>query len=183
MDKEQLALAPWYLLTVQSNYEDIVQRDMLAKMADESDVVKSAIKAVVVPKESVVTTVNGKRTETERRIYPGYVMVQMNYSESLWHFIKKLKHVKGFLGGQKPSKMKMSDVKSVFGMIEASEEAPKHKVEYSIGQHVRIVRGPFTDFTGDITAVDYAKQRMSVAVTIFGRATPVELEFSDTLVS
>jgi transcription termination/antitermination protein NusG len=179
MSLETLTLAPWYLLTVQSNFEDAVQKSLLEKLAEASEELRALVVQVVVPKEKVVAVNNGRSVETERRIYPGYIMVQMNYSESLWHFMKKLKYVKGFLGGAKPSKMKLSEVKDVLGRMEASEDAPKHKVEYEVGQYLRISKGPFTDFNGTIDSVDYEKQRLKVSVTIFGRSTPVDLTFSD----
>jgi transcriptional antiterminator NusG len=169
--------APWYLLQVQSNFEDKVADALRAGIQNQG--LEKAIHAVLVPKEEVQGIKDGRRHITQRRLYPGYLMVQMDFSDTVWHFLKKTPRVLGFIGGARPSAMKAHEVTQIFNLMDASVEAPKPKVEFSPGQTVRIVEGPFKDFNGVIDRVDYSKSRLHVSVTIFGRSTPLELTFAD----
>jgi transcriptional antiterminator NusG len=169
--------APWYLLQVQSNFEDRVADTLRSGI--ETKGFEQVIHNILVPKEEVKTVKDGKRIVTARRLYPGYVMVQMLFNDDVWHFLKKTDKVRGFIGGARPTPMKASEVVQIFSLMQNSEQAPKPKTEYSIGQIIRVNDGPFKDFEGSIETVDYNRSRVKVNVTIFGRATPVELAFTD----
>jgi transcriptional antiterminator NusG len=172
--------APWYLLQVQSNFEDKVADRISAGIAEKQ--LGEFIHQVLVPKEEVKSVKDGKSVLTKRKLYPGYVLVQATFNDQVWHFLKKTDKVLGFIGGAKPTPMKDSDVDRIFVLMESSESTPKHKIEFQIGQTVRVNEGPFKDFNGTIDSVDYNRSRLKVVVLIFGRATPVELTFSDVVI-
>lgn len=167
---------PWYLIQVKSNYEEKIAKKIREIIADNK--LQSVVTSVLVPTEDVKDVKDGRTKMIARRIYPGYVMIQMHVNEDVWHLIKKVPNVSGFLGGVRPTAMKTSEVERIFNTIKASEIAPKSKLEYEVGQVVRVKDGPFTDFDGRIESIDYPKNRLKVLVTIFGRDTPVDIEVS-----
>lgn len=177
MTAKTTSTAPWYLLQVQSNFEDKVAETM--RKGIELQGLERVIHSVLVPKEEVQGVKDGRKHVTERRLYPGYLMVQMEFDDNVWHFLKKIPRVRGFIGGARPSPMKPHEVEQIFSLMQASVEAPKPKVEFFPGQSVRVIEGPFKDFQAVIERVDYNKSRLSVSVTIFGRSTPMDLTFSD----
>ena len=165
---------PWFLLQVRSNYEKKVVTAI--KDAVTSNGLSKEIPNVMAPAEDVKDVKNGRTTTVSRLLYPSYVMVQMDFCDQFWHMIKKIPNVVRFMGdGKKPTAMRDHDVANIFQTMKASEVAPKQKLEYEAGQVVRIKDGPFTDFDGSINSVDYAKSRVKVDVTIFGRSTSVDL--------
>lgn len=169
---------PWYLLQVKSNYENKVADKLRAAVIDHG--FEKFVPQILVPTESVKDVKDGRTKMIERRLYPSYVMVQMDVSnENVWHMMKKTPNVSGFLGGVRPTAMKTSEVDHIFNLMKTSEIAPKQKLEFEPGQVVRVKDGPFTDFNGSIESVDYVKSRLKVSVTIFGRATSVDLSVSD----
>ncbi len=134
----------------------------------------------LVPTEEVVELKNGQRRTTERKFFPGYVLVEMTMDDETWHLVKNTNKVTGFVGGAKnrPAPISEADVQKIMGQMQEGTDKPRHKVEFVTGEYVRVKEGPFADFNGTVEEVNYEKNKMRVAVTIFGRSTPVELEFS-----
>lgn len=134
----------------------------------------------LVPTEEVVELKNGQRRTTERKFFPGYVLVEMTMDDETWHLVKNTNKVTGFVGGAKnrPAPISEADVQKIMGQMQEGTDKPRHKVEFVTGEYVRVKEGPFADFNGTVEEVNYEKSKMRVAVTIFGRSTPVELEFS-----
>jgi transcriptional antiterminator NusG len=122
---------------------------------------------------------NGQRRTTERKFFPGYVLVEMVMDDLTWHLVKHTNKVTGFVGGAKnrPAPISENEVRKIVSQMQEGTEKPRHKVEFEVGEYVRVKEGPFTDFNGTVEEVNYEKNKMRVAVTIFGRSTPVELEF------
>ena len=135
---------------------------------------------ILVPMEEVVELKNGKKAVTERRFFPGYVLVEMEMADDTWHLVKHTSKVTGFVGGAKnrPSPISESEVMKIVNQMQEGIEKPRPKVQWVVGELVRVKEGPFTDFNGAIEEVNYDKSKVRVSVTIFGRATPVELDFS-----
>jgi transcriptional antiterminator NusG len=134
---------------------------------------------ILVPTEEVVEMRNGQRTITERRFFPGYVLVEMEMTDDTWHLVKSTAKVTGFVGGQgnRPAPISEKEVEKIMAQMQEGVEKPRPKVLFEVGEMVRVKDGPFTDFNGNVEEVNYEKSRVRVSVTIFGRATPVELEF------
>ncbi|CAH0170444.1 Transcription termination/antitermination protein NusG [Pseudomonas sp. Bi70] len=135
---------------------------------------------ILVPTEEVVEMRNGQKRKSERKFFPGYVLVQMEMNEATWHLIKDTPRVMGFIGGtaDKPAPITEKEADAILRRVADSGDKPKPKTLFEPGEMVRVVDGPFADFSGVVEEVNYEKSRIQVAVTIFGRATPVELEFS-----
>jgi transcriptional antiterminator NusG len=135
---------------------------------------------ILVPTEEVVEIKNGQRKTTERRLFPGYVFVEMVMDDESWHLVKHTNKVTGFVGGAKnrPAPISEAEVQKIVSQMQEGTDKPRHKVEFLVGEFVRVKEGPFTDFNGSVEEVNYEKSKVRVSVTIFGRATPVELEFS-----
>jgi transcriptional antiterminator NusG len=134
---------------------------------------------ILVPTEEVVEIKDGQKRTTERKFFPGYVLVQMEMNEDTWHLVKSTPKVLGFIGGtpDKPAPISEKEANSILNRVEEAVEKPKPKTLFEPGEAVRITEGPFADFSGVVEEVNYDKNRLRVAVLIFGRATPVELEF------
>jgi len=134
---------------------------------------------ILVPTEEVVEMRNGQRTITERRFFPGYVLVEMVLDDETWHLVKHTNKVTGFVGGagNRPSPISDKEVEKIMAQMQEGVEKPRPKTLFEVGEMVRVKEGPFTDFNGNVEEVNYDKSRLRVSVTIFGRATPVELEF------
>ena len=135
---------------------------------------------ILVPTEEVVEIKNGQKRTTERRFFPGYVLVEMIMDDETWHLVKHTNKVTGFVGGAKnrPAPISQKEVEKIVSQMQEGTEKPRHKVEFVVGEFVRVKEGPFTDFNGTVEEVNYEKSKVRVSVMIFGRATPVELEFS-----
>jgi len=134
---------------------------------------------ILVPVEEVVEIRGGQKAISERRFFPGYVLVEMDMNEQTWHLVKNTNKVTGFVGGtaSKPTPISQAEVDKIMAQMQEGVEKPRPKVLFEVGEVVRVKEGPFTDFNGSVEEVNYEKNRMRVSVTIFGRATPVELEF------
>lgn len=171
------SLNPWYLLQARSNFEDKSAEALRKGVEDRG--LQNTINNVIVPKEEIQALKNGRKTVTHRRLYPGYIMVQMKLNDDVWHLVKKTPYVLGFVGGDRPSPMKKHEVEHIFELMQASASAPKHKIEYTIGSEVRVTEGPFKDFNVTIEHADYNRNRLKVSVVIFGRQTLVEIGFAD----
>ena len=168
----------WYVVHAYSGMEKAVERNIRERITRAG--MQHMFGEVLVPTEEVVEIKNGQKRTSERRFYPGYVLVQMIMNDDTWHLVKHTNKVTGFVGGAKnrPAPIGDDEVKKILGQMEEGTEKPRHKVEFVVGEYVRVKDGPFTDFNGTVEEVNYEKSKVRVSVTIFGRATPVELEFS-----
>ncbi|MBK6005367.1 transcription termination/antitermination protein NusG [Ramlibacter ginsenosidimutans] len=168
----------WYVVHAYSGMEKAVERNIKERINRAG--MQHMFGDILVPTEEVVEIKNGQKRTSERRFYPGYVLVQMVMNDDTWHLVKHTNKVTGFVGGAKnrPAPISDEEVAKIMGQMEEGVEKPRHKVEFIVGEYVRVKDGPFTDFNGTVEEVNYEKSKVRVSVTIFGRATPVELEFS-----
>ena len=168
----------WYVVHAYSGMEKAVERNIRERINRAG--MQNMFGEILVPTEEVVEIKNGQKRTSERRFYPGYVLVQMVMNDESWHLVKHTNKVTGFVGGAKnrPAPISDEEVAKIMGQMEEGTEKPRHKVEFVVGEYVRVKDGPFTDFNGTVEEVNYEKSKVRVSVTIFGRATPVELEFS-----
>jgi len=168
----------WYVVHAYSGMEKSVERNIRERINRAG--MQDMFGDILVPTEEVVEIKNGQKRTSERRFYPGYVLVQMVMNDDTWHLVKHTNKVTGFVGGAKnrPAPISDDEVAKIMGQMEEGVEKPRHKVEFVVGEYVRVKDGPFTDFNGTVEEVNYEKSKVRVSVTIFGRATPVELEFS-----
>jgi transcriptional antiterminator NusG len=168
----------WYVVHAYSGMEKAVERNILERIA--RDGMQDKFGRILVPMEEVVEVKNGQKKTTERKFFPGYVLVEMVMNDETWHLVKHTNKVTGFVGGAKnrPSPISEAEVMKIVNQMQEGTEKPRHKVEFMVGEFVRVKDGPFTDFNGSVEDVNYEKSKVRVSVTIFGRSTPVELEFS-----
>ena len=168
----------WYVVHAYSGMEKAVERNILERINRAG--MQSNFGRILVPMEEVVEIKNGQKKTTERKFFPGYVLVEMVMDDDTWHLVKHTNKVTGFVGGGKtrPSPISEAEVQKIVSQMQEGTEKPRHKVEFVVGEMVRVKEGPFADFTGSVDEVNYEKSKVRVAVTIFGRSTPVELEFS-----
>ena len=168
----------WYVVHAYSGMEKAVERNIIERINRAG--MQDKFGRILVPMEEVVEIKNGQKKTTERKFFPGYVLVEMVMDDDTWHLVKHTNKVTGFVGGAKtrPSPISEAEVKKIVSQMQEGTEKPRHKVEFVVGEFVRVKDGPFTDFNGSVEDVNYEKSKVRVAVTIFGRATPVELEFS-----
>ena len=168
----------WYIVHAYSGMEKAVERNIAERVA-RSDM-SAKFGRILVPTEEVVEVKNGQKRTTERRLFPGYVFVEMVMDDDSWHLVKHTSKVTGFVGGAKnrPAPISEAEVQKIVSQMQEGTEKPRHKVEFLVGELVRVKEGPFTDFNGSVEEVNYEKNKLRVSVMIFGRATPVELEFS-----
>ena len=168
----------WYVVHAYSGMEKAVERNLRERI-DRSEM-KEKFGRILVPMEEVVELKNGKKSVSERRFFPGYVLVEMEMGDDTWHLVKHTSKVTGFVGGAKtrPSPISEAEVLKIVSQMREGVEKPRPKVQWEVGEMVRIKEGPFTDFNGSVEDVNYDKSKVRVAVTIFGRATPVELDFA-----
>lgn len=166
----------WYIVQAHSGFEKKVATAIREKAEREG--VSDLIEEVVVPTEEVVEVKKGKKVNAERKFFPGYVMVKMQMTDKAWHLVKTTPKVSGFLGGQgRPQPISDKEAGAIFRQVEEGIEKPKHLISFEIGESVRVNDGPFESFVGMVEEVDSEKGTLKVSVTIFGRSTPVELEF------
>lgn len=168
----------WYVVHAYSGMEKAAERNILERINRSG--MQAKFGRFLVPTEEVVEIKNGQKKTTERRFFPGYVLVEMVMDDETWHLVKHTNKVTGFVGGAKnrPSPISEEEVQKIVSQMQTGTEKPRHKVEFEAGEYVRVKDGPFTDFNGTVEEVNYEKNKVRVSVTIFGRATPVELEFS-----
>lgn len=167
----------WYVVHAYSGMEKSVAR-AIRERADRSGMSRK-FGRILVPTEEVVEMKGGQRKTTERRFFPGYVLVEMEMDDDSWHLVKHTNKVTGFIGGSgnRPTPISEKEVEKIMAQMQEGVEKPKPKTLFEVGEMVRVREGPFTDFNGNVEEVNYEKSRLRVSVTIFGRATPVELEF------
>ncbi len=167
----------WYSVSVLSNFEKKIAEQIKTAVADAG--LEDEIDEVLVPTEEVIEVRRGKKVTTERRFMPGYVLVHMEMSDQGYHLINSINRVTGFLGPQgRPMPMRDAEVQGILGRVEEGAEAPRTLIHFEIGETVSVTDGPFEGFDGQVEGVDDENQRLKVSVSIFGRATPVELEFT-----
>ena len=168
----------WYVVHAYSGMEKAAERNILERVQRAG--MQDKFGRILVPTEEVVEVKNGVRRTTERKFFPGYVLVEMVMDDETWHLVKNTSKVTGFVGGAKnrPAPISEDDVQKIIGQMQEGSDKPRHKVEFVVGEYVRVKEGPFTDFNGTVEEVNYERNKLRVSVTIFGRATPVELEFS-----
>ena len=167
----------WYSVSVLSNFEKKIAEQI--KVAATEAGLENEIEEVLVPTEEVIEIRRGKKVTNERRFMPGYVLVRMEMSDQGYHLINSINRVTGFLGPQgRPMPMRDAEVQAILGRVEEGQEAPRTLINFEIGEKVKVNEGPFEDFDGMVEEVDDENQRLKVTVSIFGRATPVELEFT-----
>ena len=166
----------WYTVSVLSNFEKKVKEAILEGARQKG--LEDMIEDVLVPTEEVVEVRRGQKVNTERRFMPGYVLVRADMTDEVYHLINSTNRVTGFLGPQgKPTPLRDAEVDRILGAVEESAERPRPQISFEIGETVRVTDGPFESFSGQVEDVDESNARLKVSVSIFGRATPVELEY------
>jgi transcriptional antiterminator NusG len=167
----------WYVVHTYSQFEKSVQRALTERIQREG--MQDKFGQILVPVEEVVELKSGQKSISERKFFPGYVLVEMEMTDETWHLVKNTPKVTGFLGGSamKPTPISAKEVQNIMQQMQAGVEKPRPKILFEVGELVRVKEGPFTDFNGSVEDVNYDKNKIRVAVTIFGRSTPVELDF------
>lgn len=167
----------WYSVSVLSNFEKKIAEQILQAVEEKG--LQDQIDEVLVPTEEVIEIRRGKKVTAERRFMPGYVLVRMEMSDEGYHLINSINRVTGFLGPQgRPMPMRDAEVQAILGRVAEGEDAPRTLIHFEVGEKVKVNDGPFEDFDGMIEEVDDDNQRLKVSVVIFGRETPVELEYT-----
>lgn len=168
----------WYVVHAYSGYEKKVAAAIKERI--ELNNMQDMFGDVLVPTEEVVEMRGGQKRKSERKFFPGYVLVQMELTDDAWHLVKETPRVMGFIGGKadRPAPITDKEAELILQRVDDSAEKPKPKTLFEPGEMVRVIDGPFNDFNGVVEVVNYEKNRLQVAVLIFGRSTPVELEFS-----
>ncbi len=167
----------WYVVHAYSGMEKAVERNIVERIQRAG--MQDKFGRILVPTEEVVEVKNGVKRTTERKFFPGYVLVEMVMDDETWHLVKHTNKVTGFVGGAKnrPAPISEAEVLKIVSQMQQGTDKPRHKVEFEVGEYIRVKEGPFTDFNGTVEEVNYERNKLRVSVTIFGRATPVELEF------
>ena len=167
----------WYVVHVYSGFEKKVAQ-AIREQAEQKDL-SERFEEILVPTEEVVEIKRGAKVNSERKFFPGYVLIKMDLDDETWHLVKNTAKVTGFLGGRgRPSPISEAEAARIMRQVQEGVERPKPSVTFDVGEQVRVSDGPFTSFNGVVEEVDEEKSRLKVAVSIFGRATPVELEYS-----
>ncbi|WP_319761401.1 transcription termination/antitermination protein NusG [Maridesulfovibrio sp.] len=175
-EKPQGRKARWYIVHTYSGFEQRVEQTVREMMRTGQD--KGLIEEVVVPTEKVVELVKGEKRTSTRKFYPGYVMIKMIMEDESWHLIQSIPRVTGFIGGKnRPTPMRDSEAANILSLMEDRQEQPRPKFNFDRGDEVRVIDGPFSGFNGVVEDVNYDKGKLRVSVSIFGRQTPVELDF------
>lgn len=168
----------WYVVHAYSQYEKKVKQGLQDRIRRAG--LEDKFGEILVPTEEVVELRDGVKRTTERKFFPGYVLVQMDLDDETWHLVKSVPKVMGFIGGtqDRPAPISEKEANAIMARVNDSDEAPKPKTLFDPGQQVRVLDGPFADFTGVVEEANYEKSRLRVSVVIFGRSTPVELDFN-----
>ncbi|AWI50595.1 MULTISPECIES: transcription termination/antitermination protein NusG [Actinobacillus] len=175
---ETVSKKRWYVLQAFSGFENRVAVTLREYIKLHH--MEEQFGEVLVPTEEIIENVGGKRRKTERKFFPGYVLVEMEMNDYTWQLVRSVPRVMGFIGGtaDKPAPISKKEADRILNRVQETADKPRHRNEYFPGESVRVTEGPFADFTGTVEEVDYEKGRVKVSVSIFGRATPVELEFN-----
>ena len=176
IDEAATPRARWYILHTYSGFENRVEQTIRELMRQGQD--QGLIEEVVVPTEKVIELVNGAKKTSTRKFYPGYVMIRMIMTDFSWHLVQSISKVTGFVGGKtRPAPMRDSEAAHILNMMETRQEQPRPKFNFERGDEVRVIDGPFSGFNGLVEEVNFDKGKLKVSVSIFGRQTPVELDF------
>lgn len=172
-----MSAAKWYVLHVYSGFEQKVA-DAIKEKAKKQGL-EACVEEIMVPTEEVVEVKRGQRVNAERKFFPGYVLAKLDLNDNVWHMIKDTPKVSGFLGsgGNKPVPITESEAKRIVQQVQEGIDRPRPSVVYDVGEEVKVVDGPFASFAGVVEEIDEEKQKLKVSVSIFGRSTPVELEY------
>ena len=167
----------WYVIHAYSNYENQVKKALEERVRRAG--LEQYFGKVLVPTEEVVEMRQGQQRKSERKFFPGYVLVQMELNDETWHLVKEVPRVLGFIGGtsDRPAPITEAEADAILNRVEAGVNKPRPKILFEVGEVVRVVEGPFKDFNGVVEEVNYEKSKLRVSVLIFGRSTPVELDF------
>jgi transcriptional antiterminator NusG len=170
--------AKWYVLHVYSGFENKVKESIIEKAGKLG--LEDCIEEILVPMEEIVEVKRGQKVNTERKFFPGYVLAKLDLNDNVWHLIKDTPKVSGFLGagGNKPVAISEHEAKRILKQVQEGIERPRPSIVYDIGEEVKVTDGPFASFNGVVEEVDEDKAKLKVSVSIFGRATPVELEYA-----
>jgi len=176
MEAEQMALR-WYVVHAYSGFESQVKRSLEERIKLKA--MEEKFGQILVPTEEVIEMRDGQKRKSDRKFFPGYVLVQMDMDDDTWHLVKETPRVMGFIGGtsDKPAPISEKEAQAILDRVQEGTERPRPKVLFEPGEVVRINDGPFNDFNGVVEEVDYEKNRLRVEVSIFGRSTPVDLDF------
>ena len=168
----------WYILQVYSGNEKKIERELLAQLDKKG--LRKNIEQILIPSEDVIEMKKGKKVNTERKFFPGYMLMKMIMDDDIWHIVGKLPKVYGFLCGKKgePLPVSQQEIDSILNQMKDGLDKPKPSVSFEIGEQVRVSDGPFSSFNGMVEEVDEEKARLKVSVSIFGRSTPVDLDYS-----
>jgi transcriptional antiterminator NusG len=174
-EKEQVKR--WYVVHAFSGFEKNVMRSLQERIIRNG--LEDQFGDILVPTEEVVEMRDGQKRKSDRKFFPGYVLVQMCMNDTTWHLVKDIPRVMGFIGGTKerPAPISEAEANAILQRVQEGVDKPRPKVLFDVGEMVRVISGPFNDFNGSVEEVNYEKNRLRVAVLIFGRSTPVELEF------
>lgn len=167
----------WYVVHAYSGFESFVKQALSERII--LDGIEDKFGQILVPTEEVVELRAGQKRKSERKFFPGYVLVEMEMDDQTWHLVKSIPKVLGFIGGtsDKPAPISPKEAETILQRMQDSTDKPKPKILFETGELVRVIDGPFADFNGTVEEVNYEKNRLRVAVLIFGRSTPVELQF------
>ncbi len=166
----------WYAVHVATNQEERVKKLLEERIRQEG--LEDRFEQILVPTEEVIEIRHGKQRRTQRKFFPGYLLVKMEMDERTWQLVRNTPHVLGFIGGERPTPLSEKEAEAIIARMEEGRAKPKPKVLFEPGEVVRIKEGPFQDFQGVVEEVDYEKSRLRVSVSIFGRSTPVEFAFN-----
>ena len=167
----------WYVIHAYSNYENQVKKALEERVKRAG--LEQYFGKILVPTEEVVEMRQGQQRKSERKFFPGYVLVQMELNDETWHLVKEIPRVLGFIGGtsDRPAPISEAEAEAILNRVEAGVNKPRPKILFEVGEVVRVIEGPFKDFNGVVEEVNYEKSKLRVSVLIFGRSTPVELDF------
>jgi transcriptional antiterminator NusG len=167
----------WYVIHAYSNFENQVKRSLEERVKRAG--LEQHFGKILVPTEEVLEMRMGQQRRSERKFFPGYVLVQMELNDETWHLVKEVPRVLGFIGGtpDKPAPISDQEAEAILSRVEEGAQKPRPKTLFEVGEVVRVVEGPFKDFNGVVEEVNYDKNKLRVSVLIFGRSTPVELDF------
>jgi transcriptional antiterminator NusG len=170
-----LGQARWYVVSTYSGFEDKVVEAIRDQSARKG--LSDFFEELLVPKEDVLEVKRGVKVNVEKNFFPGYILVKMILTDETWHLVQQIPRISGFVGSRKPIPMSQAEVERILGQVKESLEKPQNLMYFDIGDQVRVCDGPFASFSGLVEEVDTEKSRLKVSVSIFGRATPVDLDF------
>jgi transcriptional antiterminator NusG len=172
-----MANSRWYVVQAYSGFEEKVADQI--RLSAQKKGLSEAIEEIMVPKEEVVEVKKGQRTNAERKFYPGYILLKAAMNDDIWHLVKDIPKVTGFLGANnKPAPISEKEAQAILQQVQEGVERPKPAILFEVGEEVKVTDGPFASFNGVVEEIDEEKAKLKVSVSIFGRATPVELEYS-----